>query len=50
MDRETQRRQERSEFTKILRAAARFHQWWKDGEAKLKARQEADEPTEGKAA
>lgn len=50
MDREAQPRQERIEFTKILDAAARFHQWWNDGEAKLKSRQEAGEPAKGKAA
>ena len=52
MDREAQPRQDRTEMTKILAAAARFHRWWKDGEAKLKARQEqeAGDPAQRKAA
>lgn len=43
-------RQERLEVARILDAAARFHQWWKDGEAKLKDRQETGEPAEKRAA
>lgn len=50
MTQESQPQKERTEFKKILDAAARFHQWWKEGEAKLKARQEADERAKKKAA
>jgi hypothetical protein len=50
MDRETPPPQERAEFTKILAAAARFHEWWKDGEAKLRSRQKVGEPAQRKAA
>lgn len=40
----------RHEFKQILDAADRFYQWWKDGEAKLTARQESASPAERKAA
>lgn len=40
MEREADRQKKRAEAARILDAAARFYQWWKDGEAKLKARQE----------
>ena len=43
-------RQERPEVARILDTAARFHQWWKDGEAKLKDRHETGEPAEKRAA
>lgn len=51
MEREAEARQEPAETArKKLEAAARFRQWWKDGEAKLKSCQESSEAAEKKAA
>jgi len=50
MSQRDQTPQERVEFQKSLDAAARFYRWWKEGEAKLKARQEKIERADRKAA